>query len=75
MDHSIYFYVMDPEGDFVECIGRQDTSESAAGVVLQHISDWRKEGKPIDASPVKWDNVKKDLVPARRTSAVAAVPA
>jgi protein SCO1/2 len=41
VDHSIYFYVMDPEGDFVECIGRQDTPESAAGIVLQHIRDWR----------------------------------
>src|SRR4051794_5492753 len=23
VDHSIYFYLMDPEGDFVEAIGRQ----------------------------------------------------
>jgi len=47
VDHSIYFYLMDPEGDFVECIGRQDTPESAASCILDHISDWRKQGKPI----------------------------
>lgn len=52
VDHSIYFYVMDPEGDFVECIGRQDTPESAAGIVLEHIRDWRKEGKKVDESPL-----------------------
>ncbi|KAF7587144.1 Cu-binding protein [Aspergillus hancockii] len=47
VDHSIYFYLMDPEGDFVECIGRQDTPESATNVILQHINDWKREGKPL----------------------------
>jgi protein SCO1 len=54
VDHSIYFYVMDPEGDFVECIGRQDTPESAAGIVLQHVKDWKREGKPIDTTPLPY---------------------
>lgn len=54
VDHSIYFYVMDPEGDFVECIGRQDTPESAAGIVLEHIKDWRREGKSIDKTPLPY---------------------
>ena len=56
VDHSIYFYVMDPEGDFVECIGRQDTPESAAGIVLQHVKDWKREGKSIDTRPVEYVN-------------------
>ncbi|CAL5866058.1 uncharacterized protein PFLUO_LOCUS265 [Penicillium psychrofluorescens] len=47
VDHSIYFYLMDPDNDFVECIGRQDTPESAAKVVLEHIKDWQREGKPL----------------------------
>lgn len=47
---------MDPEGDFVECIGRQNTAEEAAGIILQHIGDWKKEGKVIDSSPVKGSN-------------------
>ena len=54
VDHSIYFYVMDPEGDFVECIGRQDTPESAADIVLQHVKDWKKEKKPIDTTPLPY---------------------
>ncbi|KAL8635074.1 MAG: hypothetical protein Q9228_007398, partial [Teloschistes exilis] len=41
VDHSIYFYVMDPDGDFVECIGRQNTAESAASIIKEHMSDWK----------------------------------
>jgi protein SCO1/2 len=59
VDHSIYFYVMDPEGDFVECIGRQDTPESAAAVVLQHVRDWKKEGKPLDTTPLPYLSAQK----------------
>ncbi|KAI9784498.1 MAG: Cu-binding protein [Peltula sp. TS41687] len=41
VDHSIYFYLMDPEGDFVECIGRQHTAEQGAKLITDHIGDWR----------------------------------
>ncbi|KAI9797378.1 MAG: Cu-binding protein [Candelina submexicana] len=41
VDHSIYFYLMDPEGDFVEAIGRQHTAERAATIIKDHIGDWR----------------------------------
>ncbi|KAL8714220.1 MAG: hypothetical protein Q9220_001949, partial [cf. Caloplaca sp. 1 TL-2023] len=50
VDHSIYFYVMeghmidvatDPDGDFVECIGRQHTPESGAKIIQEHMSDWK----------------------------------
>ena len=47
VDHSIYFYLMDPEGDFVEAIGRNFTVDAAAKVINDHIADWR--GK-IDTS-------------------------
>ena len=50
---------MDPEGDFVECIGRQDTPDSAAGIVLEHIRDWKREGKSMDDRPLGWVNNKK----------------
>lgn len=40
-------FLIDPDNDFVECIGRQDTPESAAKVVLEHIKDWQREGKPL----------------------------
>ncbi|KAI1907705.1 Cu-binding protein [Ophidiomyces ophidiicola] len=48
VDHSIYFYLMDPEGDFVECIGRQDSAARAASVIREHIKDWQRQGKALD---------------------------
>ncbi|KNG47507.1 SCO1 protein [Stemphylium lycopersici] len=42
VDHSIYFYLMDPEGDFVEAIGRNFTADQAARVISDHIKDWEK---------------------------------
>ncbi|KAK8024047.1 Protein SCO1 [Apiospora rasikravindrae] len=41
VDHSIYFYLMDPEGDFVEALGRQHSPDAAAKVILDHVKDWR----------------------------------
>ncbi|KAI1809894.1 SCO1/SenC-domain-containing protein [Poronia punctata] len=41
VDHSIYFYLMDPEGDFVEALGRQHSPEQAAKVILDHLKDWK----------------------------------
>jgi protein SCO1/2 len=42
VDHSIYFYLMDPEGDFVEALGRQHSPEQAAKVILEHVKDWKQ---------------------------------
>ncbi|APA08787.1 hypothetical protein sscle_04g035570 [Sclerotinia sclerotiorum 1980 UF-70] len=42
VDHSIYFYLMDPEGDFVEAIGRQHSPEQAARIIGEHIGDWKR---------------------------------
>ncbi|KAI5303210.1 hypothetical protein KEM56_007792 [Ascosphaera pollenicola] len=41
----------DPEGDFVECIGRNDTPESASELILSHINDWKRAKKPLDTTP------------------------
>lgn len=41
VDHSIYFYLMDPEGDFVEALGRQHSPDEAAKVILEHMKDWK----------------------------------
>ncbi|KAJ4857021.1 SCO1/SenC domain-containing protein [Trichoderma breve] len=41
VDHSIYFYLMDPEGDFVEALGRQHSPEQAAQVIVDHLKDWK----------------------------------
>ncbi len=36
---------LDPEGDFVEAIGRQHSAEKAAKIILEHMSDWKGERK------------------------------
>ncbi|PHH82287.1 hypothetical protein CDD82_6467 [Ophiocordyceps australis] len=41
VDHSIYFYLMDPEGDFVEALGRQHSPDEGAKLVVDHIKDWK----------------------------------
>ena len=41
VDHSIYFYLMDPEGDFVEAIGRNFTVDAASRVIVDHVKDWK----------------------------------
>ncbi|KAL7266246.1 Cu-binding protein [Rhizina undulata] len=41
VDHSIYFYLMDPEGDFVEALGRQHTPEEAAKIIGGHVKAWK----------------------------------
>ncbi|KAI1161466.1 SCO1/SenC-domain-containing protein [Nemania serpens] len=43
VDHSIYFYLMDPEGDFVEALGRQHSPQQAAKVILEHVKDWKPQ--------------------------------
>ena len=31
----------DPEGDFVEAIGRQHSAEAAAKIIKEHMGDWK----------------------------------
>ena len=45
VDHSIYFYLMDPEGNFVEALGRQHSPQEAAKVILGHMREWDGELK------------------------------
>ncbi|KJZ72514.1 hypothetical protein HIM_08038 [Hirsutella minnesotensis 3608] len=45
VDHSIYFYLMDPEGDFVEALGRQHSPDQAAEIILGHMKDWTAKGQ------------------------------
>lgn len=41
VDHSIYFYLMDPEGDFVEALGRQHSPQEGAKLMLGHMKEWK----------------------------------
>lgn len=42
VDHSIYFYLMDPEGLFVQAFGKNNTAEEVTERVLQEIAKWNK---------------------------------
>ena len=33
--------ILDPDGDFVEAIGRQHSAENAAKIIVDHMSDWK----------------------------------
>ncbi|CAK7269575.1 Cu-binding protein [Sporothrix epigloea] len=41
VDHSIYFYLMDPKGEFVEALGRQHSPEQGAKMIADHIRDYK----------------------------------
>lgn len=45
VDHSIYFYLMDPDGDFVEALGRQHSPDAAAQIISEHIRDYKPTRK------------------------------
>ena len=40
---------LDPEGDFVEAIGRQHSAEKAASIIKAHMSDWKDGRKKRDS--------------------------
>lgn len=40
-DHYVANGRPDPEGDFVEAIGRQHSAERAAKIIVEHMSDWK----------------------------------
>ena len=31
----------DPDGDFVEAIGREHSAERAAKIIVEHMNDWK----------------------------------
>ncbi|KTW29825.1 hypothetical protein T552_04099 [Pneumocystis carinii B80] len=40
VDHSIFFYLMDPDGHFVDVFGRQYNAQQITSKILQYINDW-----------------------------------
>ncbi|KAF8516672.1 SCO1 protein [Gautieria morchelliformis] len=42
VDHSIYFYLMDPEGRFVQAFGKVNTAEDVTRRVLEEVTKWEK---------------------------------
>lgn len=43
VDHSIYFYLMDPEGEFVEAFGKSNTADEVVSKVKEEIGKWEAE--------------------------------
>lgn len=43
VDHSIYVYLMDPKGQFVEAFGQSTTSEEVVERVKKEIAEYEQE--------------------------------
>ncbi|CAN6674041.1 protein Sco1p, mitochondrial [Trichomonascus vanleenenianus] len=43
VDHSIFFYLMDPQGQFVDALGRNNTPKEASDKIKQHIKEWKPD--------------------------------
>ena len=40
-DANTHIPSSDPEGDFIEAIGRQHSPETAARIIKEHMGDWK----------------------------------
>ncbi|PWN45349.1 SCO1 protein [Ceraceosorus guamensis] len=53
VDHSIFFYLMDPEGKFVDAFGRSQTAEDVHAKVEGFVSRWQSEGNALGRADIK----------------------
>lgn len=53
VDHSIFFYLMDPEGKFVDAFGKSTTEEEVLAKVRDYVQRWTKEGLPLEKAMAK----------------------
>lgn len=53
VDHSIFFYLMDPEGRFVDAFGRSTSKEEVETKVRDYVERWKKEGLEIRGADLK----------------------
>lgn len=53
VDHSIFFYLMDPEGKFVDAFGRSVNAEEATTKVLGYVDQWKQAGNQIAPADAK----------------------
>ncbi|KAL1924718.1 uncharacterized protein VTP21DRAFT_4372 [Calcarisporiella thermophila] len=47
VDHSIFFYLMGPDGKFVDCYGRESNVEGVVSSVKRYIEEYLESGKEI----------------------------
>ncbi|WFD43306.1 Cu-binding protein [Malassezia psittaci] len=53
VDHSIFFYLMDPEGKFVDAFGKSTTKDEVLSKVRDYVKRWKAEGLPIREADAK----------------------
>lgn len=53
VDHSIFFYLMDPEGKFVDAFGKSSTKDEVLGKVLDYIQRWKNTGISLSEANAK----------------------
>ena len=44
VDHSIFVYLMDPNGQFVEAFGQVSTAEEVVNKTREFIAEWKQKG-------------------------------
>jgi protein SCO1/2 len=51
VDHSIFFYLMDPNGTFLDCYGQNSESDAVTDSFLNYYNDYIKNGGQLNRSP------------------------
>jgi protein SCO1/2 len=49
VDHSIFFYLMDPEGKFVDCYAKDTTSDEVTASFKQYVKEYLEQGGSLKA--------------------------
>ncbi|KAG7562129.1 hypothetical protein FFLO_02411 [Filobasidium floriforme] len=47
VDHSIFFYLMDSDGQFVDAFGKNSTSPEITAKVMDHVEKWKAAGRSV----------------------------
>lgn len=48
VDHSIFFYLMDPDGKFVDAFGRSMGARETQGKIEAYLQEWDTQGSVGD---------------------------
>lgn len=59
VDHSIFFYLMDPEGRFVDAFGRALDKDEVFGKVDKFVRMWKDGGNEIEKADLK-ERIERD---------------
>ncbi|KAG0676340.1 Cu-binding protein [Pichia californica] len=54
VDHSIFFYLMDPEGEFIDVLGRNYDADGAVTKIIKDVNAYEPRSVHSDASTPVW---------------------